>query len=114
MEQPVIFRTVATASGHVFGRATLNAPASLNALSLPMVERLGPQLEAWADDARVAGVILDAAGDKAFCAGGDVVALHRSIREAAPGAVPEAAARFFEREYRVDHRVHTFPKPLLC
>ncbi len=114
----VVFSSVATASGHVFGRATLNQPASLNALSLAMVDRLGPQLDAWATDARVAGVILDAAGDKAFCAGGDVVALYRSMRDTlsgeVPGEVPRDAAAFFEREYRLDHRIHTYPKPVLC
>jgi enoyl-CoA hydratase/carnithine racemase len=114
MDDCVLFSTIVTASGHVFGRATLNAPASLNALSLAMIDRLAPQFEAWAGDARVAGVVLDAAGDKAFCAGGDVVALYRAIRAAAPGQVPAEAAAFFEREYRLDHRIHTFPKPVLC
>ena len=111
---PVLFGTLATASGHRFGRATLNAPASLNALSLAMVDRLAPQLDAWAADPAIAGVVLDAAGDKAFCAGGDVIALYRSIRAAEPGQAPREAARFFEREYRLDHRIHTYPKPLLC
>ena len=114
MTAPVTFSTIPTASGHVFGRATLNAPASLNALSLEMIDLLAAQVDTWMADAAVAGLVLDAAGDKAFCAGGDVVALHRSIRAAAPGTVPAEAARFFEREYRVDHRIHTFPKPVLC
>jgi len=114
MVEAVLLGTIATASGHVFGHATLNAPASLNALSLEMVDRLNPQLQAWADDARVAGVVLDAMGDKAFCAGGDVLALHRSITATPAGGVPQDAAAFFEREYRLDHRIHTFPKPLLC
>jgi enoyl-CoA hydratase/carnithine racemase len=116
-QAPVLFDTMATASGHVFGRATLNAPASLNALSLAMVDLLDPQLAAWAADPRVAGVVLDAAGDKAFCAGGDVVSLAREIRslhQRQPGAVPATAADFFEREYRLDHRIHTFGKPLLA
>jgi enoyl-CoA hydratase/carnithine racemase len=114
MDAPVTFSTLATASGHVFGRATLNAPGSLNALSLDMIALLAPQLDAWAADAQVAGVILDAAGDKAFCAGGDVVALHRSIRGTPQGELPTAAATFFEREYRLDFSLHTYPKPLLC
>ena len=114
MEKPVLFSTIATASGHRFGRATLNAPASLNALSLGMVDLLDHQLGAWAEDPGVAGVILDATGAKAFCAGGDVQALHRSIRSTAAGQVPVAAATFFEREYRLDHRIHRFPKPVLC
>ena len=111
---PVIFSTVTTASGLQFGRATLNTPASLNALSLAMVDLLSPQLDAWATDPTIAGVVLDAAGDKAFCAGGDVISLYRSIRAAGPGQVPLEAARFFEREYRLDYRIHTYPKPFLC
>ena len=110
---PVLFETVCTASGHAFGRASLNAPASLNALSLAMIDRLDSQLEAWAADPRVAVVVIDAVGDKAFCAGGDVVALYRSIGSTAPGQVPREAAAFFEREYRLDHRIHTYPKPIL-
>ncbi|MDO5290415.1 MAG: enoyl-CoA hydratase/isomerase family protein [Pseudomonadota bacterium] len=111
---PVLFETITTASGHTWGRATLNSPASLNALSLEMVDVLDPQLKAWAQDAQVAGVLLDAAGDKAFCAGGDVVGLVRAIRALPPGQVPPEAPAFFEREYRLDHRIHTFPKPLIC
>ena len=114
MTAPVTFSTIPTASGHVFGRATLNAPASLNALSLEMIDLLAAQVDTWMADAAVAGLVLDAAGDKAFCAGGDVVALHRSIRDTGPGRVPEQAAAFFEREYRLDHRIHTAPKPVLC
>lgn len=111
---PVLLGTLRTASGHLFGRATLNAPASLNALSGAMVDLLDPQLAAWADDPRIAGVVLDAVGDKAFCAGGDVVGLYRSIRATPRGEVPAEAAAFFEREYRLDHRIHRYPKPLLC
>jgi enoyl-CoA hydratase/carnithine racemase len=114
MTDPVLFSTIATASGHVFGRATLNAPASLNALSLAMIDLLAARVDAWIADPQVAGIVLDAAGDKAFCAGGDVVALYRSMRETPPGAVPRHAASFFEREYRLDHRLHTAPKPVLC
>ena len=117
MTQPVLFETLATASGHLFGRATLNAPGSLNALSLAMVDLLDAQLAAWALDERIAGVVLDAAGDKAFCAGGDVVSVAREIRRlhaSQPGAVPKLASDFFEHEYRLDHRIHTYPKPFLA
>ena len=112
-DAPVLFDTLATASGQRFGRATLNVPASLNALSLTMVDLLDPQLAAWAADPGIAGVLLDAAGDKAFCAGGDVVGLAQAIRALPPGQVPPEASAFFEREYRLDYRIHTYPKPLL-
>src|SRR6201996_7979290 len=113
-QDPAIFSTILTASGHYFGRATLDAPASLNALSLEMVDLLAPQLDRWAADPDLAGVVLDAAGGKAFCAGGDVGALYRAIKDTEPGTVPAGAARFFEHEYRLDYRIHTYPKPVLC
>ena len=111
---PVLIETLTTASGHRFGRATLNAPARLNALSLEMVDLLDPQLKQWGADPEIAGVILDAAGERAFCAGGDIVGLHHAIKATPTGQIPELPAAFFEREYRLDYRIHTFPKPFLC
>lgn len=113
-QAPVLFETILTASGHRFGHATLNATASLNALSAAMVDLLDPQLAQWAGDAQIIGVVLDAVGDKAFCAGGDVVGLYQSIRATPVGQVPVDAAAFFEREYRLDHRIHRYPKPIVC
>jgi len=112
---PVLFDRLLTASGHAFGHATLNAPATLNSLSLPMIELLTPQLAAWAADDEIAGVVLDATGDKAFCAGGDILQLHRAKQAlgGAAGVVPPQAAAFFEHEYRLDYRIHTYAKPLL-
>lgn len=114
MSAPVLFSTFKTASGHVFGHAVLNNPAALNALTLPMIDLLDPQLKAWAEDDSIAGVILSAAGDKAFCAGGDVVSLHHASKRVEAGVVPPEAEAFFEREYRLDYRIHTYPKPILC
>lgn len=110
----VLLREIATASGHRFGHATLSSPSSLNALSLAMIDTLAPQLDAWLADPGVAGIVLDGEGDRAFCAGGDVLALYRSMRETEPGDTPRDAAAFFEREYRLDHRIHTAAKPIIC
>jgi len=112
--QPVLFETIQTACGRLFGRATLNSPASLNALTLPMVDLLDKQLDVWAKDPSVVGVLLDAAGDKAFCAGGDVVSVHHAIRQTNKGEVPQLARDFFTREYRLDYRIHTYQKPIIC
>lgn len=114
MDDTLLIDTIQTASGHRFGRATLNAPAKLNALTLAMIDRLDPQLAAWAEDPMIVGVVLDGAGERAFCAGGDVVSVHHAIRATAPGHIPQLASDFFEREYRLDYNLHTFPKPLLC
>ena len=114
MSAPVTFSTFSTASGHKFGHAVLNNPAALNALTLPMIDLLDPQLKSWAEDDSIAGVVLSAAGDKAFCAGGDVVSLHHASKRVGAGVVPPEAEAFFEREYRLDYRIHAYPKPILC
>lgn len=114
MTDRVLFATLDTASGHRIGRATLNAPSSLNALDLGMVEQLDEQLAAWADDPSIVMVLLEGQGDRAFCAGGDVVGLARQALALGPGVAPPVALDFFEVEYRLDHRIHTYPKPLLA
>ena len=114
MTETLLLREIDTRCGRRFGHATLNAPAALNALTLAMIDGLAPRFAQWAADPGIVGVVLDAAGDKAFSAGGDVQALRRAVLDGAPGEVPGSVADFFEREYRLDHRIHTFPKPVLC
>ncbi|WP_236563938.1 MULTISPECIES: enoyl-CoA hydratase/isomerase family protein [Alcanivorax] len=96
------------------GRATLNAPKSLNSLSLEMIDLLEEQLAAWQTDNTIQAVWLDANGDKAFCAGGDIVRLYQSMVDTSQGERNRYAEAFFGREYRLDHRLHTFGKPLIC
>ncbi|WP_048307020.1 enoyl-CoA hydratase/isomerase family protein [Halomonas sp. PR-M31] len=110
----VLFNELSTRDGGVVAVATLNAPKSLNALSLEMIELLTEKLDAWAKDDRVKIVWLEGAGDKALCAGGDVVALYRAMTEAAH--VDEAGAfaeTYFTAEYRLDYMIHTYSKPLV-
>ncbi|MYN06208.1 enoyl-CoA hydratase/isomerase family protein [Pseudoduganella aquatica] len=121
---PVLFRTLPCRSkaggGALIGVATLNAPATLNALSLEMIALLETQLAAWEADPAVVLVMLEGAGDKAFCAGGDLQQLYRSMREhhASPqSADPLAnayAREFFGREYALDLSIHTYAKPVLA
>ena len=59
------------------------------------------------------GVLLDAAGEKAFCAGGDLRQLYQTLRDCGPER-NAYAERFFGEEYELDHLIHTFPKPFLC
>ncbi|AUG00827.1 MULTISPECIES: enoyl-CoA hydratase/isomerase family protein [Pseudomonas] len=93
--------------------ASLDAEHSLNALSLPMIHLLSDRLEAWAKDPQVVCVLLRGNGAKAFCAGGEVRSLVQACL-AHPGEVPPLAAQFFAAEYRLDYRLHTYPKPLIC
>ena len=60
-----------TESGHAIAEARLNNPATLNALSLDMIEIMFPALETWAHDERVVAVILSGSGERAFSAGGE-------------------------------------------
>ncbi|HZZ93322.1 MAG TPA: enoyl-CoA hydratase/isomerase family protein [Usitatibacter sp.] len=87
---------------------TLNRPAALNALSYDMIRGLADWLDAWETDARVQTIVLRGAGEKAFCAGGDVRALHASIT----GRGNDVHRDYFEVEYALDFRIHTYPKPI--
>ena len=114
MTEPVVlFKEIKASNGKRFGVATLNAPASLNSLSVAMVRLLIPQLREWAQDGGIAGVLLDASGEKAFCAGGDLRQLYQTLLECGP-ARNTYAESFFSEEYELDHLIHTFPKPFLC
>jgi enoyl-CoA hydratase/carnithine racemase len=88
---------------------TLNRPAALNALSLGMVEELKAELGRFALDPGIRGVRLKGAGEKAFCAGGDVRALYDSFHCA--GTLHN---EFFAREYPLDYQLHEFPKPYIA
>jgi enoyl-CoA hydratase/carnithine racemase len=88
---------------------TLNRPAALNALSYEMLRGLRAWLDAWESDDRVRMIVLRGAGEKAFCAGGDVRALYESHKAGHPGH-----RDFFEIEYALDYRVHTYPKTIVA
>ncbi|MFK0088335.1 enoyl-CoA hydratase/isomerase family protein [Pseudomonas sp. NPDC090755] len=109
----VLCEALTGVDGARIGVATLNAPQTLNALSLPMIEVLDEQLKAWANDPEIVCVLLRGNGAKAFCAGGEVRSLAQACRDH-PGQVPPLAAHFFAAEYRLDYRLHTYPKPLIC
>lgn len=111
-ETPIKFAELPALVGKI-GRVTLDVPATLNSLTLDMVDLLQEQLNRWRDDPTLAMVFIDGGGTKAFCAGGDVQALHASA-VATPGGPCEYAENFFAREYRMNYALHTFPKPVLC
>lgn len=108
----VLFAELRCENGKRIGVATLNSEKSLNALSLPMVELLLPQMQVWKDDNDIAMVVLQGAGDKAFCAGGDIRDLYHSMKEA-PGTFQPYVTEFFTKEYTLDYLIHTFDKPVL-
>ena len=90
------------------GRITLNRPEALNALTLAMIRGMGQALDAFEADPAVATVILDGAGARGFCAGGDIRALYDQRTEGAG-----FAETYWREEYRLDLRIAKFSKPLV-
>ena len=109
---PVIFTIEKTTSGHYLGIMTLNSPKSLNALSVEMCQLLSQQLEQWQTQPEVVAILLKGAGDKAFCAGGDIRKLYDSMTVDAPMPNPYAT-EFFGDEYKLYRQMHFYPKPLI-
>lgn len=112
----LLFEEVPAAAGCIVAVATLNSEATLNALSLPMALELDRQLAAWAARDDIASVLLRGAGARAFCAGGDIQDLYGAMaaNHAAGAWVDDFPDRFFEAEYRVDYRIHRYPKPVVA
>ncbi|MGH8759490.1 MAG: enoyl-CoA hydratase/isomerase family protein, partial [Burkholderiales bacterium] len=79
--QPVLFEERRAENGAGAGVARLNVEKSLNSLSLDMIDLLFERLSVWASDPGIAFVVLEAAGEKAFCAGADLHNLHRTMVE---------------------------------
>lgn len=109
----VIFNTVPTHHDSQIGVVTLNSEASLNALNLEMAKAMFVQLSLWKQDPNIVCVVLQGAGEKAFCAGGDVRAIYQAGIQA-PEEITLEALAFFEQEYRLDYLLHTFEKPVIA
>jgi enoyl-CoA hydratase len=91
------------------GRLTLNRPAALHALNGGMCRLMIDALLAWRADPAVVAVMIDHAGERGFCAGGDIRMLAES------GAGDGAAAQaFFFAEYRLNHLLFGYPKPVVA
>jgi enoyl-CoA hydratase len=89
------------------GIVTLNRPQALNAVTHDMVRALSRQLEAWAGDCAVTRVIVTAAGERAFSAGGDI----RALYELGRAGRQEEALGFFREEYTLNTAIKHYPKP---
>lgn len=91
------------------GIVTLNRPKVLNALTYNMVKQLHPQLEQWADDDSITTVVIQAVGEKAFCAGGDIRVLHDQGKAGSPEVI-----NFYRDEYRLNRYIKRYPKPYVA
>jgi enoyl-CoA hydratase/carnithine racemase len=98
------------------GSITLSSEKTLNSLTVPMIDELHAVLKQWKEDENIACVFLQGAGEKAFCAGGDVRRLYDAIveqRQKDPKKLPQDCLEFFTREYQLDYEIHQYPKPIV-
>lgn len=98
---------------HRIGVATLDNQSSLNALTYDMLSQLHDQLLKWKDDPHLVCVVLSGAGDKAFCAGGDVRAIYQVMQNESKDTTAEFCTRYFTLEYECDYLIHTYNKPVI-
>lgn len=91
------------------GRITLSRPKALNALSYDMCLAIEAAIDTWCTDDAIEVIILDAQGDKAFCAGGDIAELYET------GTLGNYAygQKFWADEYRLNNKLRSFPKPIV-
>ncbi|MYK30243.1 MAG: enoyl-CoA hydratase/isomerase family protein [Boseongicola sp. SB0670_bin_30] len=90
-------------------RATLNRPGALNAITLRMIRALREALARWAADEGIALILIDATGERAFSAGGDIADMHDALAR----GEHESARRFWREEYRLNAALAKFPKPVV-
>ncbi len=90
------------------GRITLNRPDALNAVTHDMIGQIAAILPIWADDPDVAMLVIDATGDRAFSAGGDLMGIYRAMVE----GDYNAPRQFWREEYAMNAALFHFPKPV--
>jgi enoyl-CoA hydratase/carnithine racemase len=133
MSNVVLFNEVECENNKKIGIITLNSPKSLNALSGEMISLLYPQLKVWQQQQDIAAIFLQGEGEKAFCAGGDIVHLYNSMNNSSNCAddgnietvindpiqtinntdfAPEIE-EYFTQEYQLDYLIHSFNKPFI-
>lgn len=91
------------------GLITLNRPKALNALTLDMVDAMQARLKSWRSDDAIELVVVRGAGERAFCAGGDIRALHDSGKAGTPYVID-----FYAREYVLNTCIKRYPKPYIA
>lgn len=92
------------------GILTLQRPEALNAIDLPMIQAMHGALAEWAGQDDVTAVVLRGAGDRGFCAGGDVRGLHQHLM----AGHPERVERFFRAEYALNDRIARYRHPIVA
>ena len=103
-------RDIAIRKAGKTGRLTLNRPGALNALTYEMATAMEAALDEWQNDPQVELVIIDAEGDRAFCAGGDI----QDLYEKGKAGNFEFGRTFWADEYRLNAKIFNYPKPYVA
>lgn len=96
------------------GLATLDNANSLNALTFDMLAELHDKLGQWQSDDSIVCVMLEGAGEKSFCAGGDVRTMYHVMKEKSDTDIQSFCTRYFTLEYQCDFLIHTYSKPIIA
>lgn len=100
---------VITRAAGALGHITLNRPKALNALTEPMCETIFTALKGWAHAPEIETVLIDAVPGRAFCAGGDMCAIHDLGK-----ADMDSALDFFRTEYGMNRKIAELAKPYVA
>src|SRR5690242_6232892 len=99
-------------------RITLNRPQALNAITLEMAVAMTALLQEWQSDPKVGAVLIDGAGDRGFCAGGDIRALYEAAKNNAKTKPVKATdalpVRFWATEYKLNVLIARYAKPVVA
>jgi len=91
------------------GRITFTRAKALNAMSWDMCLAIEAAIDDWRADDAVTVVLIDAEGEKAFCAGGDIQQLYETGR----AGDYAYGRRFWRDEYRLNAKLSEYPKPVV-
>ena len=105
----ILFEELIGKQGNV-GLITLNRPEALNALTYDMCQQMNQQLAHWEKEESIKAVIIQGAGQRAFCAGGDI----RQIYQCGISSQRDQALQFFAQEYQLNARIHNYSKPYIA
>ena len=115
MNQDIMPDTVVSDIRGSLGVITLNRPEALNALTLDMIRSIAVTLKRWQHDDAVKAVLFLGAGERAFCAGGDIKSFHSAGMAYRRGEVDlKVSALFFAEEYSLNKHIFHYPKPTIA
>jgi enoyl-CoA hydratase/carnithine racemase len=110
LSSPMATQEVVPFDGHLFRQLTLNRQKALNAVNLPMIRELHRYFNEYEPNSKIHAIVLRGAGDRAFCAGGDVKALYDFAQKDDTRA---DAFQFFAEEYLLNYKLATSATPVI-